>query len=390
MGYTFTKQGPKSTAAREKVSLMVRTDQVVEAKIPHDTPQAPAIRECLKTKVLDDSLHKLFYFERDIKKWLSLHYESTDWEPKLTAQPVEVIEKAYAVLSKCPNVSSVTIVNEAGQVLKLEDIRAMKFSPVEATAPPEDVFAMQDQFNDTTDDTTDDEVALAVVDLQGDVKNVKADLKDTNIEIGSVNAKLARFEDENVRLTSQVIGLRDEMCSTISGVTAELQQLKNTVATLSVRLRVASLISGAKAEPSSPDEPTDAEPSDTTAPFTTFEEFNEQWHDHIGFGKKALTDAQLRQLAGEQPQFTARVAATDAALFFGPMPTKFRALAEQLHGGSSGGSDGGADGASAEPVHVAPPPAPAKKRVSRLARAAEKRAADPPSTPVTTKAPRRK
>lgn len=130
-------------------------------------------------------------------------------------------------------------------------------------------------------------------------------------------------------------------------------------------------------------------PSEPTKPFKTFEEFNEEWHEHVGFGKKALSDTQLRELADEQPQFTAKVAATDAALFFGPMPTKFRALAEKIHGGPSNGAlDSSADGASTE---VEPSPVvPDKKRGGRLSRAAAKRAAAAPTTPVTIKAARRK
>ena len=88
------------------------------------------------------------------------------------------MEKAYDALTKSSAVSTVKISGEDGKSLTLQQVKAMRFTPLEesATAEPEEEEEV-------------DEVADAVVELQSAV----ARLAQTH---GELQAKMSRLEDE--------------------------------------------------------------------------------------------------------------------------------------------------------------------------------------------------
>ena len=173
-----SKKYNKPSGPPEPCELNVGDNQVVKAIIPHGTPRAAAIRELLKTQVLNGEGARIFYWHEEHDAWTNVHFKSTASNPLLGAPPVEAVEKAYDVFNKSSAVSAVKITDEDGEILTLQQVKAMRFTSLEesAIAEPEEEEEV-------------DEVADAVVELQSAV----ASLVQTH---GELQAKVSRLEDE--------------------------------------------------------------------------------------------------------------------------------------------------------------------------------------------------
>ena len=156
-----SKKYNKPSGPPEPCELNVGDNQVVKAIIPHGTPRAAAIRELLKTQVLNGEGARIFYWHEEHDAWTNDHFKSTASNPLLGAPPVEAVEKAYDVFNKSSAVSAVKITDEEGEILTLQQVKAMRFTSLEesAIAEPEEEEEV-------------DEVADAVVELQSAVASL--------------------------------------------------------------------------------------------------------------------------------------------------------------------------------------------------------------------------
>ena len=64
--------------------IKVFRNQVVEAKVPHRTPQSPLIRDILKYKITNPTRERMFIFHADTTAWTSVSLDSTEAEPHRT------------------------------------------------------------------------------------------------------------------------------------------------------------------------------------------------------------------------------------------------------------------------------------------------------------------
>ena len=166
----------KPAGPPEPCGLRVHKNQVVDALIPHGTSRSGAIRELLKTEVVNDKGERIFFWHEDQGLWNNVHFKSTASNPLLGAPPVEAVQKAYDVFNKSSAVGAVKITDEEGKSLTLQQVKAMQFTALEESAEPEE-------------EEEDDALADAVVALQSTV----AHLENTH---GELQAKVSRLEDE--------------------------------------------------------------------------------------------------------------------------------------------------------------------------------------------------
>ena len=209
----------KSTSPPEKVGIMVGRNQIVTLAIPFQTPRAKEIREAVHLKVLNEDGQRIFYFNDKDQSWSNVHLRSTASEPLLSAPPVFAIEKAHSVLSQTAAVASVTIVDEHEQPLTMEQACAMDFLPLEELAADEG-------------DEENDEIASAVLDLQGTAEQHTAELSKLNTaigELGAVAAKLGRAEAEIKRLGTEVAELKSMMQSSAASPVATEAKKRDVV-----------------------------------------------------------------------------------------------------------------------------------------------------------------
>ena len=115
----------KEVIPREPVTLVADKNQIITALIPYNSKQAAPIRLHMHSNILIDG-QRVFIF-RTINGWTNVSLESTESNPKLTADPITVLKLAHTKFSECPAVSTVTI-KWAGsdEILTYEDIDQME------------------------------------------------------------------------------------------------------------------------------------------------------------------------------------------------------------------------------------------------------------------------
>ena len=146
MGFNISghkKFGAKPSGPAEPVTIKASTNQVVHLKMPYLTPRAGEIRSAVNFKVLTDQGTRIYFFNPADETWTNISLESTEANPVLSAPPVEAVEKAYNVLSRCPAVSKVTIVDDNDQPINMAQVRAICDSCSRARSESADVCAGQ-------------------------------------------------------------------------------------------------------------------------------------------------------------------------------------------------------------------------------------------------------
>ena len=119
---------PAQVSPREAVSAMFHLSRVVVLNIPFQTPRAAAIRQFVTSRLLNNDNQRLFIFRSSTgNTWTTVALTSTSDNPQLTAQPDEVARKVSTILPQSPDVSTVTLLNEAGQQITAEDVNNLAF-----------------------------------------------------------------------------------------------------------------------------------------------------------------------------------------------------------------------------------------------------------------------
>ena len=170
----------------EPVKLIVHLNQITVIVIPHGTNRALEIRTMMRSKVRTTDGKEIFVFNGEDGSWSTVCRTSTASNPVLTASPFDACEKVLSVMRACKAVSKVTISDESGVEISLEQVRTMQFVPIEESAVV---------------DSETDEVAEAVLEL-----NEKTARHDE--DISSLKAKLARAEDEISTLSATLFELQ--------------------------------------------------------------------------------------------------------------------------------------------------------------------------------------
>ena len=127
----------KEVIPREPVVLVANKNQIITAIIPYNSKQAAAIRQHMHTNIVIDS-QRVFLF-RTVNGWTTVALDSTETNPKLTADPITVLKLAHTKFSECPSVSSVTIKWAGTEDVKTyEDIDQMEpmFTPLPESQDP--------------------------------------------------------------------------------------------------------------------------------------------------------------------------------------------------------------------------------------------------------------
>ena len=115
----------KEVIPREPVVLVANKNQIITAIIPYNSKQAAAIRQHMHTNIVIDS-QRVFLF-RTVNGWTTVALDSTETNPKLTADPITVLKLAFTKFSECTAVSTVTIKWEGSdEILTYEDIDHME------------------------------------------------------------------------------------------------------------------------------------------------------------------------------------------------------------------------------------------------------------------------
>ena len=187
--FGFGKKAPAIQGPPEKVGIMVLRNQIVIVLLPHGTNRANEIRVWFRAKVRTSEGHEIFIFNGDTNNWTNVPRSATNSAPAVTAPPIEATEKAFNLLKLCPAVSSVTIMDEAEQPITLDDVKAMRFIPLEESAVEET-----------------DEVAEAVI-------GIKEKTEQHDEELLSLKRKLARAEEEIEKLKSMFTDFKSVMAA---------------------------------------------------------------------------------------------------------------------------------------------------------------------------------
>ena len=125
-------QGPRTGPEAAQVKVFV--SQIVQALIPHNTPRSKNIRQWLMNYALTGRNERVFIF-RNGSGWTTVALSSTADRPAVTINPVRAVELMLAMEQHCPDVSTVTILNEANQTMTLDQVRAMQFTPLPNQGP---------------------------------------------------------------------------------------------------------------------------------------------------------------------------------------------------------------------------------------------------------------
>ena len=102
-----SKAKSKDAKTPEPVTLTVDPSQVVTASIPYGTPMAAPIRQHMHASVTHDG-QRIFIF-RQVNGWTNISLDSTDTSPKLTCDPITVLNIAYREFNACASVSKVIL-----------------------------------------------------------------------------------------------------------------------------------------------------------------------------------------------------------------------------------------------------------------------------------------
>ena len=137
-GSALANQRTNATALptpRENVSATFYGNRVVAMALPFQTPRAAPVRSFCSARLLNANNQRLFVWRRETNNmWTNIALNSTPANPVLTAEPDEIARKLTTILSQCPDVASVNLLNEAGNTITAEDVSNMEFTPLEESA----------------------------------------------------------------------------------------------------------------------------------------------------------------------------------------------------------------------------------------------------------------
>ena len=221
MGFNISgkkKFGAKPTGPPEPVTIQPSRTQVVKLGVPYNTPRSSEIRGTVNVKVVTEKGERMYFFNPGDESWSNVSLKSTSSNPILSAPPIEAVEKAFSVLSRCPAVSKVSIVDEHGNPMTMEQVRiarrllcALSFCPhtcstclTRAQVKAMDFIPLEEQATaEEEEDEDEDPVADAVVELQEITAKQAADIESLNTDLGASNAKQARLEAEIQQLSEK-------------------------------------------------------------------------------------------------------------------------------------------------------------------------------------------
>ena len=102
----------------ENCEAMIFLNQIVKLLIPHNTPRSKGIRDFIKTYLLNERNERMFIFRTE-SGWTTIAFNSRPDNPVVTINPVRCAEACMTVLTQCPDVATVTLKNEHGEVVTL-------------------------------------------------------------------------------------------------------------------------------------------------------------------------------------------------------------------------------------------------------------------------------
>ena len=117
---------------RENVHVIVYISQILKVLVPHNTARAKAIRDFIAAFMLNDRNERFLVFRPATSvmepTWTTVALDSTAMNPKLTIDPISGCDKLVNILGgSCPDVGAVTMADQNGNVLTLDQVRAMPF-----------------------------------------------------------------------------------------------------------------------------------------------------------------------------------------------------------------------------------------------------------------------
>jgi hypothetical protein len=134
---------PAMATPREPCSFIFYRSRVVVANIPYNTNRAAPIRQYLAARILNENNQRCFIF-RAPTGWTTVAANSTPEHPAVTCEPAEVARKVTTILTQCPDVSTVTLLNESNQQITAEDVSNMSFDSLEDHAAAPSASATED------------------------------------------------------------------------------------------------------------------------------------------------------------------------------------------------------------------------------------------------------
>ena len=204
---------PKSpTAPRENVSIIAFAATRLLALVipPPGTPRHDEIREVVKS-IRIGSQQLFHFFRAENNYWLNKPYHSTKLNPLLTTDIFVAAQAALAALQAAPAVGTIDFTDELGRRIDLDRLKRIDFcAPIhtmvtEMVTDDDALAAADDEPTEATSelDATEsvpDDLALTVAGMEGDVTTLQN-------QVGSLEAKLGRAENEIVELQARVDAL---------------------------------------------------------------------------------------------------------------------------------------------------------------------------------------
>jgi hypothetical protein len=137
----FGSARKSSANAGEPVTIKVFTNQVVEACIPFSTPRAGEIRTTIRSLRYppdSDNSAMMLIFHEDMGEppkpsWNTVQRDGEN----VTSPPYEAASLLHEALSKCPAVSTVSLLDGADNAISLQDVKAMQFDSWESPPAPD-------------------------------------------------------------------------------------------------------------------------------------------------------------------------------------------------------------------------------------------------------------
>ena len=139
----YGKAKALAPAPPEPVTLVADRTQVITAQIPFNTKQAGKIRQAMHENILVNGQRVFIY--RQVNGWTTVALDSTEQNPKLTADPYTTLKIAWKAFNDCPFVDPLIIKDANNNNVTYEGIDSLVFDDLPAG---EDAPAVADGRND--------------------------------------------------------------------------------------------------------------------------------------------------------------------------------------------------------------------------------------------------
>ena len=178
----------------ESVTMLLHKNQICSLQIPHGTPRAAAIRQWLSTYCLHPTTNvRLWIFRRNVN-WTTIALDSTNEQPKLTANPVEAAIVTRREMSRCPDVGEFKVLDWNNSVIEDDNaIEGFAFDPIVPINEPRDpaVSATSTSIETTTVQTSINEMRTHV-----DSLGVSFTRDLVQLEVKIINKTVAALDDK--------------------------------------------------------------------------------------------------------------------------------------------------------------------------------------------------